>query len=146
MQPDSMGDLPECKTLNASQMVPLRLVAHTDNGDTVLYDNPCPYNPHSCRPIRLAFKPENSDSIRAEHERLKFYTLLLQRNIIWIISLNRSKKVVIKIGDVLILVKIIQVNCIGNLCLDFNFGKNLMKIVPYSINKGLMGPKLEFSA
>ena len=29
---------------------------------------------------------------------------------IWIISLNRSKKVVIKIGDVLILVKIIQVN------------------------------------
>jgi len=36
-------------------------VAHTDNGDTVLYDNPCPYNPHSCRPIRLAFKPENSD-------------------------------------------------------------------------------------
>ncbi len=65
---------------------------------------------------------------------------------IWIISLNRSKKVVIKIGDVLILVKIIQVNCIGNLCLDFNFGKSLMKIFPYSINKGLMGPKLEFSA
>ena len=72
MQTDSMGDLPECKTLNASQMVPLRLVAHTDNGDTVLYDNPRPNNPHSCRPIRLAFEPENSDSIRAEHERLKF--------------------------------------------------------------------------
>ena len=30
MQPDSMGDLPECKTLNASQMVPLRLVAMVD--------------------------------------------------------------------------------------------------------------------
>ena len=60
--------------------------------------------------------------------------------------IKQIKKVVIKIGDVLILVKIIQVNCIGNLCLDFNFGKNLMKIVPYSINKGLMGPKLEFSA
>ena len=55
MQPDSMGDLPECQTLNASQMVPLRLVAHTDNGETVLYDNPRPNNPHSCRPIRLAF-------------------------------------------------------------------------------------------
>jgi hypothetical protein len=53
------------------------------------------------------------------------------------------KKVVIKIGDVSILMKIIQVNCIGNLCLDFNFGKNLMKIVPHSINKGLMGPKQE---
>jgi len=77
---------------------------------------------------------------------ISFYTLLFKRNIIWIISLKRSKKVVIKIGDVLILVKIIQVNCIGNLCLDFNFGKNLLKIVPYSIKKGLMGPKLEFSA
>ncbi len=28
MQPDAAGDQPECKTLNATQMVPLRLVAN----------------------------------------------------------------------------------------------------------------------
>jgi len=31
MQTDSIGDLPECKTLNSSQMVPPRLVAHWRN-------------------------------------------------------------------------------------------------------------------
>jgi hypothetical protein len=70
MQPDAAGDQPECKTLNATQMVPLRLVANRGSEEIILFDNERPNNPHSSRPVRLAFEVENSASIQAENQRL----------------------------------------------------------------------------
>jgi hypothetical protein len=54
MQPDAAGDQPECKTLNATQMVPLRLVANRSSEEIILFDNERP----------------NSASIQAENQRL----------------------------------------------------------------------------
>jgi hypothetical protein len=71
MQPDTSGDQPEGKTLNATQMVPLRLVATRSSEEIILYENERSNNPHSSRPIRLAFESENSASIQAENHRLK---------------------------------------------------------------------------
>ena len=71
MQPDASGDQPEGKTLNATQMVPLRLVANRGSEEVILYENERPNNPHSSRPVRLAFETENSASIQAENQRLK---------------------------------------------------------------------------
>ncbi len=69
MQPDAAGDQPEGKTLNAAQMVPLRLVANWGSEEIILYDNET-NNSHSSRPVRLAFEAENSASIQAENQRL----------------------------------------------------------------------------
>ena len=71
MQPDSAGDQPECKTLNATQMVPIRLVAKCGSEEIILYNNERANNHHSSRPVRLAFETENSASIQVENERLK---------------------------------------------------------------------------
>ena len=71
MQPDAEGDQPEGKSLYATQMVPLRLVANSSSEEVILYDNERPNNPHSSRPVRLVFKTENSASIQAENQRLK---------------------------------------------------------------------------
>jgi hypothetical protein len=69
MQPDAAGDQPQGKTLNSTQMVPLRLVANRGSEENYLYDNEGPNNPHSTRPVRLAFEAENSASIQAENQR-----------------------------------------------------------------------------
>ena len=70
MQPDASGDQPEGKTLNATQMVPLILVANRGSEEIILYDNERPNNTHSSRPVRLAFEAENSASIQAENQGL----------------------------------------------------------------------------
>jgi hypothetical protein len=44
-------------------MVPLRLVANRGSEEIILCDNERPNNPHSSRPVRLAFDAENSASI-----------------------------------------------------------------------------------
>jgi hypothetical protein len=72
IQPDAAGDQPECKTLNATQMVPLRHVANRGSEEIILYDNERPNNPHFSRPVRLAFEAENSASIQAENQRLNY--------------------------------------------------------------------------
>jgi hypothetical protein len=71
MQPDAAGDQPEGKTLNAIQMGPLRLAANRGSEEIILYENERPNNPHSSRPVRLAFETENSASIQAKNQRLK---------------------------------------------------------------------------
>jgi len=78
MQPDAAGDQPEGKTLNSTQMVPLRLVANRGSEEIILYDNERPNNPHSSRPVRLAFEAENSASIQAENQRLKMKSAILK--------------------------------------------------------------------
>jgi hypothetical protein len=52
-------------------MVPLRLVANKDSEEVILYDNERPNNPHSSRPVQLAFDNDNSASIQAENQLLK---------------------------------------------------------------------------
>jgi hypothetical protein len=66
MQPDAAGDQPEGKTHNATQMLPLRLVANQGSEEIILYDNEKPNN-HSSRSVRLAFKTKNTASIQTEN-------------------------------------------------------------------------------
>jgi hypothetical protein len=61
---------PEGKTFNATQMVPLRLVANRGSEEIILYDNEKPNNPHSSRPVRLAFETENTVSIQTDNQKL----------------------------------------------------------------------------
>jgi putative intracellular protease/amidase len=51
-------------------MVPLRLVTTRGSEEIILYENERPNNPHSSRPIRLAFETENTASIQTENQRL----------------------------------------------------------------------------
>jgi hypothetical protein len=45
--------------------------ANKDSEEVILYDNERPNNPHSSRPVQLAFDNENSASIQAENQLLK---------------------------------------------------------------------------
>jgi hypothetical protein len=69
MQPDVAGDQQEGKTCNATQMLPLRLVANQGSEEIILYDNERQNN-HSSRSFRLAFETENTVSIQIENQRL----------------------------------------------------------------------------
>ena len=71
MQPDSEGDTHHKKSLLASQLAPLQIVATVLGENVVLFNCPRPNNPHSCRPIRLSFETENSSAIELEHSRLQ---------------------------------------------------------------------------
>ncbi len=71
MQPNSSGEQHHCKTLFASQLAPLQLLATVQGKEKIIYNCPRPNNPHSCRPIRLSFEAENSFSIDQEHSRLR---------------------------------------------------------------------------
>ncbi len=51
-------------------MVPLRLVANRGSEEIILYDNEKPNNPHSSRPVRLAFETENTVSIQTDNQKL----------------------------------------------------------------------------
>jgi hypothetical protein len=55
--------------------------------------------------------------------------------------IKQIKSIIIKKGDVLILVKITQVHLFNNLCLDFNFIKNWMKFDPFMLKLGFYGPQ-----
>jgi hypothetical protein len=66
--PDTVGNQQDCKTLNATQMVPLRLVANSGSEGVILYDNERPNNSRSPRPVRLAFESDNSALIPAENQ------------------------------------------------------------------------------
>jgi hypothetical protein len=69
MQPGAAGDQPDGKTHNATQMLPLRLVANRGSEEIILYDNERQNN-HSSRSVRLAFETENTVSIQTENQRL----------------------------------------------------------------------------
>jgi hypothetical protein len=65
------GEHREIKSLMASQMAPIKLVAFIDDEEVSLLDYPGQNNPHSCRPLRLAFEKENSETIQIEYQRLQ---------------------------------------------------------------------------
>ena len=69
MQPGAAGDQPDGKTHNATQMLPLRLVANQGSEEIMLYDNERQNN-HSSRSVRLAFETKNTASIQIENQRL----------------------------------------------------------------------------
>ena len=70
-QTNSEGDHQEIKSIMASQMAPIKLVTFIDDEEISLLDYPGQNSPHSCRPLRLSFEKENSETIKKEFERLQ---------------------------------------------------------------------------
>jgi len=70
-QTNSEGEHRETKSLMASQMAPIKLVAFIDDEEVCLLDYPGQNSPHSCRPLRLSFEKENSETMQIEYQRLQ---------------------------------------------------------------------------
>ena len=66
MQPDNQGDLPDVKSLVATQMVPL--VLQTDHSSQIktLWESSFPNCAHACRPVRLSFEKESAENVWQE--------------------------------------------------------------------------------
>jgi hypothetical protein len=69
-QADSDGDHREIKHLMSTQLVLLQL-ATNDEEKISLHNFPGPNNAHSCRPVRLSYEKENTETIIKEYRRLR---------------------------------------------------------------------------